>query len=83
MSIITSLAKQNAILRRNDLQFQMLKNSSLKQGLLSFEGNLNRISALENSLDLGNIQANTELMALNAELNSIRNYENNKLNYLA
>ena len=83
MSIVTLLAKQNAILRRNDLQFQMLRNSSLKQGLLSFEGNLNQASAIENSLDLENIQMSSELMALNAELNSIKNYENNKLNYLA
>ena len=76
MSIVTLLAKQNAILRRNDLQFQMLRNSSLKQGLLSFEGNLNQASAIENSLDLENIQMSSELMALNAELNSIKNYEN-------
>ena len=83
MSIVTLLAKQNAILRRNDLQFQALRNSSLKQGVLSFEGNLNQASAIENSLDLENIQISSELMALNAELNSIKNYENNKLNYLA
>ena len=83
MSLLTSLATQSLIAQRNNLQFQMLQNNSSQRGMLSnplFMGNLEMANALESSLVQDNLNASTQLMALNAELNALKD---TKLNYLA
>ena len=89
MSIVTLLARQSLIARKNYLQTQMLQNSALRRGMLdniSFGGgyNLAEISARETAMDLENISASSELMAINAELSALSNYSSdNKMNFLA
>ncbi len=83
MSLLTSLATQSLIAQRNNLQFQMLQNNSLQRGMLSnplFMGNLEMANRAESSLMLDNLNASVQLMALNAELNALKEA---KLNYLA
>ena len=88
MSIISLLAKQNLILRKNNLQYALLKNSAARRNMLnniSFGG----VSCFENAynyekaLDLNSIFASSELMAINAELSAINSYCDKSLNYLA
>ncbi len=89
MSIVTLLARQNLIARKNDLQYQLLQGSSLRRSMLdnvSFSGgfDLADISRRESALDLENISASSELMAINAELNALNNYSfGSKMNFLA
>lgn len=88
MSLVTALARQRLIAEKNGLQCQLLQNSAAKRNSLqnlSFSGGLNLEGAfaLENSLDLDNISASTELMAVNAELAALKNYSSQRLNYLA
>ena len=83
MSLLTSLATQSLIAQRNNLQFQMLQNNSLQRGMLNnplFTGNLEMANRAESSLMLDNLNASVQLMALNAELNALKEA---KLNYLA
>lgn len=83
MSLLTSLATQSLIAQRNNLQFQMLQNNSSQRGMLSnplFMGNLEMANRAESSLMLDNLNASVQLMALNAELNALKEA---KLNYLA
>ncbi len=88
MSIVTLLARQNLIARKNDLQYQMLQNSSSMRRMLNsnvfFGGGLNLadISSRETAMDLENIAASSELMAINAELNSL-NDSSSRFNYFA
>ncbi len=83
MSLVTQLARQSLIAQKNDLQFQMLQNNSIQRGMLNnplYMGNLEMANALESSLVQDNLNASTQLMALNAELNALKD---TKLNYLA
>lgn len=87
MSIVQLLARQNLILRKNNLQLQLLQNSAAKRNMLnnlSFGGGLNleNISARECALDLDSISASTELMAINAELGALNSFSN-KFDYFA
>lgn len=89
MSIIALLARQSLIARKNNLQYQLLQGSSLRRRVLdnvSFGGgfDLADISQREAALDLENISASSELMAVNAELSALNNYSSgNKMNFLA
>ena len=83
MSLVTQLARQSLIAQKNNLQFQMLQNNSIQRGMLNnplFMGNLEMANRAETSLMLDNINASSQLMAVNAELNALNN---TKLNYLA
>lgn len=83
MSLVTQLARQSLIAQKNDLQFQMLQNNSIQRGMLNnplYMGNLEMTNALESSLVQDNLNVSTQLMALNAELNALKD---TKLNYLA
>lgn len=83
MSLVTQLARQSLIAQKNDLQFQMLQNNSIQRGMLNnplYMGNLEMANALESSLVQDNLNVSTQLMALNAELNALKD---TKLNYLA
>lgn len=87
-SILNVLARQNLIAQKNDLQYQMLQNSSARRGMLnnlSFGSNLGEVAAYEAGLDSEQITNESQLMAINAELNALRNYSSadNRLNYFA
>lgn len=86
MSLLTSLYKSSLIAQRNNLEYQRIQNSGNMFSLLSnpsFSGDLKSVSAMENSLQLENSLNETELMAINAELNSLNQAKGSKLNYLA
>ena len=83
MSLVTQLARQSLIAQKNNLQFQMLQNNSIQRGMLNnplFMGNLEMANRAESSLMSDNLNASVQLMALNAELNALKEAE---LNYLA
>ena len=85
ISILNSLRKQSLIAQRNQLQFDMLQNSSAQRGLLSglggfsndisFMGGLNNISS---NLELANISNSAQLMAINAEPEALEACDPNK-----
>ena len=83
MSLVTQLARQSLIAQKNDLQFQMLQNNSVQRDMLNsplFMGNLEMANRAESSLMLDNLNASVQLMALNSELNALKD---SKINYLA
>lgn len=85
LSIATQLEKQNLTAQKNNLEFQILQNSSARRSLLNspyFTGGLARVSAAEASFGLNNITNETQLMLVNAELSKLNN-SGSKLNYLA
>lgn len=87
-SILNVLARQNLIAQKNNLQYQMLQNSSSRRGMLnnlSFGSDLESVAAKEAGLDSQQVTNESELMAINAELNALRNYSSNnsRLNYFA
>ena len=87
ISLTAMLHKQNLIAQKSNLQMQMLNNSARQRSLLSnlnFCGNLEYANTLGTALELENISNSTQLMAINAELNSINNaLKDSKLNYFA
>lgn len=77
------LARQNLIAQKNNLQMQMLENSASQRRMLSnpyFRGNLQEASNYETALGLQNISDSAQLMAINAELDSL---SSSKLDFMA
>ena len=76
MSILLNLHKQSLINRKNNAQLELFHNNAKKLAMLGglHQGmNLNSVSSMETALDLDNLTASTELMAVNAELASLNN----------
>ncbi len=85
MSIVSLLAKQSLIAQKNNLQFQMLKNQSALRNSLNYAphftgSNLETVNNFETSLALENISNESQLMAINAELQALNS---SRLNYFA
>ena len=86
--LLNALARQERILQRNDLQYQMLQNSSARRNMLnnlSFGSSLESVAAAENALDMEQISNEVQYKAVNAELEALKNSSSNssRLNYLA
>ena len=76
MSIVLNLYKQSLINRKNNAQLELMHNNARKLAMLGglHTGmDLGAISSAETALDLDNLSASTELMAVNAELAALNN----------
>jgi len=76
MSIVLNLYKQSLLNRKNNAQMELIRNNAQKLAMLGglhLGSDLNSISSLENSIDLDNLCASSELMAVNAELAALDN----------
>ena len=76
MSIVLNLYKQSLINRKNNAQLELIQNNARKLAMLGglhSNSNLASVSSAETALDLDNLSASTELMAVNAELASLNN----------
>ena len=83
MSIVLNLYKQSLISRKNDMELQILRNNSGRMNFLGTHQGKKLDdpipTSFENKIDLENIMASTELLAINSELEAL----NCSLNYLA
>ena len=76
MSIVLNLYKQSLINRKNNAQLELIRNNAQKLAMLGGlhrNYDLNSVSSMENAIDLDNLTASTELMAVNAELAALDN----------
>lgn len=79
ISLVEALRRQSLIVEKNNLVGQMLANSHNQRQLLQNQGlSFGSAQAMDNMYALDNINASTQLMAVNAELQSLQN-----INYLA
>ena len=83
MSIAALLYRRSLIATKNNLQFQMMQNSSRQRNMLDniqFMGNLEQAHNIGTALALENIDNSSQLMAINAELSAL---DSSKINYFA
>ena len=75
LSILQALNRQNLIAQRSNLQYSMLQNSAMQRDLMN-----QPFFGYENNLQMQAANDSIQLMAINAELQALNNYN---INYMA
>ena len=75
LSILQALNRQNLIAQKSNLQYSMLQNSAMQRDLMN-----QPFFGYENNLQMQATNDSIQLMAINAELQALNNYN---INYMA